>query len=452
MSLRQSLENTSKAWSPGSANPRPVGYIDTKVYQELKSRVHRKLLDRVDLAKLEAMPAEQMKAEITSAVEKLLTEETLAINESEHKGLIIDIQHEVFGLGPLESLMADPRVSDILVNTYRQVYVEREGQLELTDVRFESDAHLLKIIDKIVSAVGRRVDESSPMVDARLPDGSRVNAIIRPLAVDGPMLSIRRFSMVPLMMEDLVRHKSLTPEMAEILAGLVKSKVNLLVSGGTGTGKTTLLNAMSHAIPVTERIISIEDAAELQLQQPHVVRLETRPPNIEGKGEVPQRLLVRNSLRMRPDRIILGELRGAEAVDMLWAMNTGHEGSMGTIHANSPRDALSRLEIMIGMAGLSLPPKAMRQQISSALTVVIQVTRLSDGKRKLTSLQEITGMESDMITTQEIFQFEQSGVAPDGTVQGRFRATGIRPKFMDRLRVHGITLSPDLFDPSRVYE
>ena len=254
------------------------------------------------------------------------------------------------------------------------------------------------------------------------------------------------------MMEDLVRHKSLTPEMAEILAGLVKSKVNLLVSGGTGTGKTTLLNAMSHAIPVTERIITIEDAAELQLQQPHVVRLETRPPNIEGKGEVPQRLLVRNSLRMRPDRIILGELRGAEAVDMLWAMNTGHEGSMGTIHANSPRDALSRLEIMIGMAGLSLPPKAMRQQISSALTVVIQVTRLSDGKRKLTSLQEITGMESDMITTQEIFQFEQSGVAPDGTVQGRFRATGIRPKFMDRLRVHGITLSPDLFDPSRVYE
>ena len=452
MSLRESLQNTSKARTPAQGSQHQVGYIETKVYQELKSRIHRKLLDRVDLAKLEAMSGEQMKAEVTAAVEHLLQEETLAINENERKGLIVDIQHEVFGLGPLESLMADPAVSDILVNTYRQVYVERKGQLELTDVRFESDAHLLKIIDKIVSAVGRRVDESSPMVDARLPDGSRVNAIIRPLAVDGPILSIRRFAVIPLTMDDLVRHKSLTPDMALILDGLVRSKVNLLVSGGTGTGKTTLLNAMSHAIPANERIITIEDAAELQLQQPHVVRLETRPPNIEGKGEVPQRLLVRNSLRMRPDRIILGELRGAEAVDMLWAMNTGHEGSMGTIHANSPRDALSRLEIMIGMAGLSLPSKAMRQQISSALTVLVQVTRLSDGKRKLTSLQEITGMESDMITTQEIFQFEQSGVAPDGAVQGHFRATGIRPKFMDRLRVHGISLSPELFDPSRVYE
>lgn len=366
--------------------------------------------------------------------------------------MVRDIQDEVLGLGPLELLMADPTISDILVNTYRQVYVERRGKLELTDVRFENDAHLIKIIDKIVSGIGRRVDESSPMVDARLPDGSRVNAIIPPLAIDGAILSIRRFAVIPLRMEDFLQGKSLTPEMATILEGLVKARVNLLIAGGTGTGKTTLLNILSGFIPLAERVITIEDAAELQMQQPHVVRLEIRPPNIEGKGEVTPRMLVRNSLRMRPDRIVVGEVRGAEVLDMLQAMNTGHDGSMTTIHANTPRDALTRLENMIGYAGINLPPKAMRQQISSALAVVIHVTRLSDGKRKLTSLQEITGMEGDIVTMQEIFTFEQTGVAPDGTVLGHFRATGIRPKFVDRLRVHGIKVPDELFDPTRLYE
>jgi pilus assembly protein CpaF len=348
--------------------------------------------------------------------------------------------------------MADPTVSDILVNTHRQVYVERHGKLELSDVRFENDEHLVKIIDKIVSGVGRRIDESSPMVDARLPDGSRVNAIIPPLAIDGPILSIRRFAVVPMRMDDFLQYKSLTPGMAQVLEGLVKARVNMLLSGGTGTGKTTLLNVLSAFIPTTERIVTIEDAAELQLQQPHVVRLETRPPNIEGKGEVTQRALVRNSLRMRPDRIIVGEVRGAEVLDMLQAMNTGHDGSMTTVHANSARDALTRLENMTGMAGLNLPPKAMRQQISSALTVLVQIARMSDGKRKLVSLQEITGMEGDIITMQEIFAFEQTGIAPDGTVLGHFQATGIRPKFVDRLRVHGIEVPDDLFDPQRTYE
>jgi len=311
---------------------------------------------------------------------------------------------------------------------------------------------LLKIIDKIVSGVGRRVDESSPMVDARLPDGSRVNAIIPPLAVDGAILSIRRFALTPLQMKDFLQFKSLTPEMAEILEGLVKAKVNLLISGGTGTGKTTLLNVLSSNIPANERVITIEDAAELQLQQPHVVRLEIRPPNIEGKGEVTPRMLVRNSLRMRPDRIIVGEVRGAEVVDMLQAMNTGHEGSMVTVHANTPRDALTRLENMIGMAGFNLPPKAMREQISSALTAVVHISRLSDGKRKVTSIKEITGMEGDIITMQDVFVYEQTGVAEDGTVLGHFKATGIRPRFIERLRVHGIAVSDELFDPTKLYE
>jgi pilus assembly protein CpaF len=366
--------------------------------------------------------------------------------------LVRDIQHEVLGLGPLETLMADSTVSDILVNTYRQVYVERRGKLELTDVRFESEAHLLKIIDKSVSGVGRRVDESSPMVDARLPDGSRVNVIIPPLAVDGALMSIRRFALIPLQMKDFIENKSLTPPMAEILQGLVKAKINILISGGTGTGKTTLLNIMSASIPVTERIVTIEDAAELQLQQPHVVRLEVRPPNIEGKGEVTPRMLVRNSLRMRPDRIIVGEVRGAEVVDMLQAMNTGHEGSMATVHANTPRDALTRLENMFGMAGFNLPPKAMREQISSALTVVVHLSRLSDGKRKITSIQEITGMEGDIITMQDIFTFEQTGVADDGTVKGHFKATGIRPRFVERLRTHGVRVADELFDPTVLFE
>jgi pilus assembly protein CpaF len=332
------------------------------------------------------------------------------------------------------------------------VYVERFGKLQLTDVRFGSNAHLLKIIDKIVSGVGRRIDESSPMVDARLPDGSRVNAIIPPLALDGPLLSIRRFAVVPLKTADMLRLKTFTPDMAELFAGLVRAKVNILISGGTGSGKTTLLNILSGHIPATERIVTIEDAAELQLQQPHVVRLETRPPNIEGKGEVTQRALVRNSLRMRPDRIILGEVRGAEVLDMLQAMNTGHEGSMTTIHANSARDGLTRLESMMGMSGLNLPPKAMRYQISSALSVVLQAARMVDGTRKVVSVQEITGMEGDIITMQEIFLFEKTGMAPDGTVQGHFRATGIRPKFMQRLRSFGINVREDVFEPSRRFE
>lgn len=452
MSLRDQLEDTTNQKAADSATAEPVQFTDNKAYQELKSRIHRKLLDRVDLVMMESMQPKQLQQELKKLVERLLEEDTLAINDAERASLVRDIQHEVLGLGPLETLMADPTISDILVNTHRQVYVERKGRLELSNVRFESEAHLLKIIDKIVSGVGRRVDESSPMVDARLPDGSRVNAIIPPLAVDGAILSIRRFAVVPLTMEDFLDYKSLTPAMAEVLQGLVKAKVNFVISGGTGTGKTTLLNVLSRNIPASERVITIEDAAELQLQQPHVVRLEVRPPNIEGKGEVTPRMLVRNSLRMRPDRIIVGEVRGAEVVDMLQAMNTGHEGSMVTIHANTPRDALTRMENMMGMAGFNLPPKAMREQISSALTAIIHISRMSDGKRKVTSVQEITGMESDIISMQDIFTYEQTGVAADGTVQGHFRATGIRPKFVDRLRTRGVNLSDELFDPSRHFE
>lgn len=452
MSLRDRLEDIKKDTTQAPMVAHHAGLAETKAYQELKSRIHRKLLERVDLTMMESMSPEQLRAELKTMVERLLSEETLAINETERKNLVRDIQHEVLGLGPIEPLLADPGISDILVNTFRQVYVERGGRLELTDVRFEDDAHLLKIIDKIVSGIGRRIDESSPMVDARLPDGSRVNAIIPPLAVDGPILSIRRFAVTPLKMDDFLRFKSLTPGMVEVLEGLVKAKVNLLISGGTGTGKTTLLNILSGYIPQNERVITIEDAAELQLQQPHVVRLETRPPNIEGKGEVTQRMLVRNSLRMRPDRIIVGEVRGAEVLDMLQAMNTGHEGSMVTIHANTPRDALTRLESMMSMSGVSLPPKAMRQQISSALTALVQISRLSDGKRKLVSIQEITGMEGDIVTLQEIFTYEQTGVTEDGTVQGHFRATGIRPKFVDRLHTRGIALAENLFDPTHRYE
>ncbi|MDP3776803.1 CpaF family protein [Methylotenera sp.] len=452
MSLRDRLEDVKKDAVQELQSNQTDGVMGNKVYQELRSRIHRKLLDRVDLAMMENMAPELLRAELKTLVERLLTEEDVAINDAERISLVRDIQHEVLGLGPLETLMADSTISDILVNTFNQIYVERKGKLELTDVRFESEAHLLKIIDKIVSGVGRRVDESSPMVDARLPDGSRVNAIIPPLAVDGAILSIRRFAVTPLQMKDFIQYKSLTPEMAELLEGLVKSKVNILISGGTGTGKTTLLNVLSGYIPSNERIVTIEDAAELQLQQPHVVRLEVRPPNIEGKGEVTTRMLVRNSLRMRPDRIIVGEVRGPEVVDMLQAMNTGHEGSMATVHANTPRDALTRLENMMGMAGFNLPTKAMREQISSALSVVIHVSRLSDGKRKITSIKEITGMESEIITMQDIFVYEQTGVAEDGKVLGHFKATGIRPRFVERLRVHGVQISDNLFDPMRLYE
>jgi pilus assembly protein CpaF len=422
-------------------------------YKTLKTQIHLKLLDRLDLSVLETLTPEKLRHEIAVLVERLLQEDQAAINEAERTTLIRDIQHEMLGFGPLELLMADPLVSDILVNSWQQIYVERRGKLELSNVTFTDEKHLLRIIDKIVSLVGRRIDESSPMVDARLPDGSRVNAVIPPVAIDGPMMSIRRFAHVPLKMDNLVEQlKTLTPEMAQLLNGLVRSKVNMLISGGTGAGKTTLLNILSGYIPEAERVVTIEDAAELQMQQPHVVRMETRPPNIEGSGEVTQRSLVRNALRMRPDRIVIGEVRGAEAFDMLQAMNTGHEGSLTTIHANTPRDAIGRLENMIGMANLNMPHKAARQQIASAITVVVQVLRMIDGKRKVTSIQEITGMEGDVITMQEIFAFRQTGIEEDGAVQGYFQASGVRPKFADRLRSFGISLPDAMFNPERRYQ
>ena len=442
------LPSTSPPAPPDSA-------ADSEVddYIKIKSRLHLQILERVDLASLESMTELQLRREISTQVDWLLNENPAPINDAERRMLVRDIQNEMLGLGPLELLMADPSVSDILVNSYKQIYVERHGRLELTKVRFTDDQHLLRIIDKIVSRVGRRIDESSPMVDARLPDGSRVNAVIPPIALDGPTVSIRRFAVIPLKMQDLIKvHRSLTVEMATLLQGLSKAKVNMIISGGTGSGKTTLLNILSGTIPETERIVTIEDAAELQLQQPHVIRLETRPPNIEGKGEVNQRSLMRNALRMRPDRILMGEVRGAEAVDMLQAMNTGHEGSMTTIHANNPRDALSRLENMVSMAGLNLPHKAMRQQITSAISVVIQANRLADGQRKITSIQEITGMEGDIVTMQEIFAYQQTGVDAHGKAIGHFLATGLRPKITEKLRNAGVDLPDALFDSSLRYE
>jgi pilus assembly protein CpaF len=445
--LSSALDSNAKA-PFGGARAEPV---DNATYKDIKHRIHQALLNRVDLEGMQRLSQEQIRDQLKILVERLLEENAVVINDAERRALTRDIQNEVLGFGPLEPLLADPTVSDILVNTWRQVYVERRGRLELTDVTFTDDAHLMKIIDKIVSRIGRRIDESSPMVDARLPDGSRVNAIIPPLAIDGPVLSIRRFSVEPLRLADLIKSHSLTIEMAEILQGLGRAKINILISGGTGSGKTTMLNAISGFISASERIVTVEDAAELQLQQPHVIRLETRPPNIEGKGEVTQRALVRNALRMRPDRIILGEVRGDEALDMLQAMNTGHDGSMATIHANTARDALTRLENMISMAAANLPSKAMRQQISSAIGVVVQIARLTDGKRKVISIQEISGMEGDIITMQEIFAFKQSGVGQDGTVLGHFQATGVRPAFVDRLRTFGVAISDSLFDPSRHY-
>ncbi len=421
-------------------------------YHALKETLHGRLLGRIDLEVMGSMTPQRLREELGLLVERLVVESGAALNGAERKRIVQDIQDEVMGLGPLEPLLADPTVSDILVNGPHHVYVERLGKLEKTHVDFSDADHLMKIIDKIVSRVGRRVDESSPMVDARLPDGSRVNAIIPPLALDGPLLSIRRFAVVPLTMADLKGNRSLTPALAELLSAMVRAKMNILISGGTGAGKTTLLNVLSSSIPASERIVTIEDAAELQLQQPHVVRLETRPPNIEDKGEVSQRALMRNSLRMRPDRVILGEVRGAEVLDMMQAMNTGHEGSMATVHANSPRHALTRLENMAGYGGVTMTPQAMRQQISSAIMAVIQIARLNDGRRRLVSLQEITGMEGDIITMQEIHRFTQTGIAPDGTVLGHFRATGVRPKFMDRLKAYGVSLPDETFDPTLTYE
>ena len=449
LSLRDKL---NAGGADGILKTPPASNLDA--YKALKERIHLKLLELFDLSVLESLAPDKLRHEIAVMVGRLLQDDQAVINDIERASLIRDIQHEMLGFGPLELLMADPTVSDILVNSYHQVYVERRGRLEMTDVTFTDERHLLRIIDKIVSLVGRRIDESSPMVDARLPDGSRVNAVIPPVAIDGPMVSIRRFAHIPLQMADLTGDalKTLTPEMANVLQALIRSKVNILISGGTGAGKTTLLNILSGYIPESERVVTIEDAAELQMQQPHVVRMETRPMNIEGRGEITARALVRNALRMRPDRIIVGEVRGAEAFDMLQAMNTGHEGSLTTIHANSPRDAISRLENMIGMANLNLPHKAARQQIASAITVVIQVLRLIDGRRKMTSIQEITGMEGEVITMQEIFGYRQTGLTPEGKVQGHFQASGVRPKFSDRLRAFGIVLPDAMFDPTRHYQ
>jgi pilus assembly protein CpaF len=421
-------------------------------HTELKVELHQRLLDLINLQALDQMSREQIADEVGDIVTEELAKQNHALNTAERKQLAADVLDELLGLGPLEPLLKDPTITDILVNGHDQVFVERYGMLETSPVRFKDEKHLLRIIQKIVSAVGRRVDESSPMVDARLADGSRVNAVVPPLAIDGSLLSIRKFARVPISMERLIEIGSIPLAVAEVLKAVVGSRRNVLISGGTGSGKTTLLNAMSSYIDGRERIVTIEDSAELQLQQEHVVRLETRPPNIEGKGEVAQRDLVKNALRMRPDRIILGEVRAGEAFDMLQAMNTGHDGSMTTVHANSSRDALSRVEQMIGMSGIDIPAQSSRAQIASAVNVVVQVARLSDGRRKVVSVSELTGMEGEVITMQEIFRFRQSGVDAEGVVKGRFEATGIRPRFLDQIIAHGLSLSPDLFRPDARFE
>lgn len=415
-------------------------------FQEMKARLHRTLINRMDLTKLSTLTPEQVHAEVSRLAESVLAQEAMPLSTAERDRLVNDVQHELFGLGPLEPLLKDPTISDILVNSHHTIYIERRGKIEATNVRFKDDEHLMRVIERIVSSVGRRIDESSPMVDARLQDGSRVNAIIPPLAIDGPVLSIRRFGADPLRMSSLIENQALTKDIADMLQMVVHARLNVLISGGTGAGKTTLLNALSAFIPENERIVTIEDSAELQLQQPHVVRLETRPPNIEGKGEVTQRDLVRNALRMRPDRIVIGEVRGGEAIDMLQAMNTGHDGSLTTVHANTPRDAMARLETMIQMTGMRLSDRAMRQQISSALNLVVQVARMSDGSRRVTSISEVTGMEGETITMQEIFLYERSGVDKDGQVLGRFRPTGIRPRFAERLKACGLQLPRVFFE------
>jgi pilus assembly protein CpaF len=418
-------------------------------YRDLKTKLHTKVLNEVQLENLYRLGEEDAREQIGQLIREMLQRENTPLALAEREKISGEILDEVFGLGPLEPLIADQTISDILVNTSKVVYIERRGMLERTDIKFNDDAHLMRIIERIVSRVGRRVDESSPMVDARLQDGSRVNAIIPPLALDGPMLSIRRFGRDPLTAEDLLNNKSLTKPMLDLLQAVVKGKLNVLISGGTGAGKTTLLNVVSAYIPESERIVTIEDAAELQLKQHHVVRLETRPPNIEGKGAIKQRELVINSLRMRPDRIIVGEVRGEEALDMLQAMNTGHEGSLTTVHANSPRDALSRIETMVAMANLNLPDKAIRQQIASAMNVVVQVSRLTDGTRKITSISEITGMEGPIVTMQELFVYERKGYDANNKVRGVFKPTGIRPKFSERLFGFGIRLPQDMFQASQ---
>ncbi|MBV8972727.1 MAG: CpaF family protein [Sphingomonadaceae bacterium] len=418
----------------------------------MKVELHQKLIERINLAALETMTREQVGREIGDLVVEMLKEVNHALNLAERKQLVEDILDELLGLGPLEPLLKDPSVTDIMVNTASIVFVERRGKIEETRTRFADERHLMRIIGKIVSGVGRRIDESSPMVDARLPDGSRINAIVPPLAVDGAILSIRKFSKTPIDMDKLVTYGSMPPEAAMVLRGIVQARRNVLISGGTGSGKTTMLNAMSASIDGSERIVTIEDSAELQLQQRHVVRLETRPANVEGRGEITQRDLVKNALRMRPDRVILGEIRSGEAFDMLQAMNTGHDGSMTTVHANTARDALSRVEQMIGMSGIDISPRSAREQIASAIHVVLQLERLSDGRRRLTSLAEVTGMEGDTVLMQEIFRFERRGIDANRMVIGEMKPTGIRPKFMEVLSARGIDLDPRIFDPYRRIE
>ena len=430
----------------------PAPVPTTSEFQHLRARLHREVLDRLNLESLQQMDRESATQGIRSLITDLMNQETTPLSTAERRVIMDEILNEIFGLGPLEPLLADPGVNDILVNTFDQIYVERHGKLEPTMVSFKDDNHLMQIIDRIVSRVGRRIDESSPMVDARLADGSRINAIIPPLSIDGPHLSIRKFRKDALSGEDLIRNASLTAPILELLAGCVKARLNVLVSGGTGAGKTTLLNVLSSFIPNTERIVTIEDSAELQLRQEHVVRLETRPPNIEGEGQITQRQLVINSLRMRPDRIVVGEVRGGEAIDMLQAMNTGHDGSLTTIHANTPRDALARLETMVAMAGFQLPPRAVKEQVASAINLVIQIARHSDGVRRVTGISEIIGMEEDVITMQEIFTYEKMGIDEEGRMVGRYRPTGIRPRFADRLRISGIHLPVDMFDETVVHE
>jgi pilus assembly protein CpaF len=442
-----SLNTPPATPSAGTTPARPARIEQPRAqYIELKTNVHRKLLNRLNLETLAAAERSRAEAEIRSLVFELIAEESVPLSMSERDAILGDIIDEVFGLGPLEPLLRDTSVSDILVNTYRNVYVERSGKLERLPTTFQDDKHLMRVIDRIVSGVGRRVDDSSPMVDARLTDGSRVNAIIPPLAVDGPLLSIRRFPADRLKAEDLVALRAMTRPMLEFLEHCVRARLNMIISGGTGAGKTTLLNVLSGFISERERIVTIEDAAELQLHQDHVARLETRPPNVEGKGAIRQRQLVINALRMRPDRIVVGEVRGEEALDMLQAMNTGHDGSLTTVHANTPRDALTRIETMISMGSMNLPERAMRHQISSAVQIVVQQTRMSDGTRKVTSISEITGMEGDVITMQEVFAFEKLGITTEGKVIGRFRATGVRPKVCERLKASGIHLPPDMFE------
>ena len=447
--LNPTLTSSSMASTFRADEGRRTSGPTFKAYQELKSSVHRDLLNKVDLQKVVAQPDGQVRSQVFAVIQDLVANiKTPPMSASERERLSREVLDEVYGLGPLEPLLQDPSINDILVNGYHHVYVERAGILEATNVMFKDEAHLRHIIDKIVSAVGRRVDESSPMVDARLADGSRVNVIIPPLAVDGPHLSIRRFGLVPITADDLLANYTLTSPMLQLLRSAVKARLSIIISGGTGAGKTTLLNVLSGYISDKERIVTIEDSAELQLKQSHVVRLECRPPNLEGKGAIRQRQLVINSLRMRPDRIIVGEVRGEEALDMLQAMNTGHDGSLTTVHANSPRDALARVETMALMANLNLPEKAIRQQIASALTIVLQISRLSDGTRRVTHLSEVTGMEEDIVSMQDIFVFEKRGVSPQGRVLGTFAATGLRPKFAEKLAASGMAVPASIFEHS----